>query len=116
MLNPTGRVILTDTTRVLSNVDDSQKKDVVSWGGRKFSSTQSEGEGKAYSTCCAVALGIIMLIIAAVLWPVGASQGNATMVLAGQCLLGLGLGKLVFGVLATCCGACTEYQESQQSY
>ena len=47
-----------------------------------------------------------MLIIGIVLWAVGASQGSASMILAGQILFGLGVAPLGIALLAIGCYCC----------
>ena len=67
----------------------------------KFRISNGEGEECLAKVCC-LGLGVIMLIIGVILWPVGAAQGNAAMVLAGRILFGIGL-PLTVGMIAGIC-------------
>ena len=69
--------------------------------GGKFPRISNEREDCIAAICC-VALGVIMLIIGVILWPVGAAQANASMVLAGRILFGIGL-PLTVGLIAGVC-------------
>lgn len=78
--------------------------------GRAYAVIPSAHSGdEAKGACCMVAavfFAIVILVVSAALWGVGASQGNTEMLLAGQVLTGIQItiyGGVILSQIA-CCG------------
>lgn len=79
----------------------------VDSNGRTYSVIPAAHIDDEAKLCCSVAAGVLFLIVvfvvSAVLWGVGASQGNMGMLIAGQVLTGVQIAA--YGILAVvgCC-------------
>lgn len=84
-------------------------------GSQNFNNLSQKGEmnGRTfvpvsqakYDSCfnCCWAFFFLLTVLGIILWPVGVAQGNAQMVLAGQCLFGIGLSLEVIGLCVFKC-------------
>lgn len=62
-----------------------------------------------------ISLGTILLIVGIILWAVGAAQGNASMLIAGQVMVGLVLIPTGVVLAVACCLCCTSVCRPQRA-